>query len=66
MVVGFVQLAEIVLSGKRLVGVLAASVARPTAKDVSGRLQVHDEVRLDDIGREQIIESLVDEELIII
>ena len=66
MVVGLVQLADVVVVQPFGLRVCPRSLAQPLAEDVGRRLEVDDEIRYGEVGDEQLVEPLVDEELVVV
>ena len=66
-VVRLVQLAQILVVGLQRDGLgVGAPAVDAAQQDVGRRLQVDDEIGRRDVGREQIVQALIDEELVVV
>ena len=66
MIICLVQLTEVLVIRKRLVWVMLSHTARPSTEQIRRGLEIDHQVGCDDVGGEEIIESLVDEQLVVI
>ncbi len=66
MVEGVVEFRDVLLVVAAALGRAARAVAQPLAQPVGGALQVDDDVGRGEIAREQVVEALVDEQLVVV
>src|SRR5689334_20045647 len=66
MVVRLVQLADVVVVEQRSLGIRARTVAQAFAKHVRRRLEEDHEIGRRDILREQLVDTLIDEQLVVV
>ena len=66
-VVGLVQLAQVVvIDAHRALGIAARALLQALLEHVGGRLQIDDDVRRRHILRQQLVEPLIDEQLVVV
>src|SRR5688572_5946212 len=66
MVVRLVQLADVVVGEGGKIGVRFGPLAQPPAKDIGRCLQKDDEIRRGHVRREQLVQTLIDEQLVVV
>jgi hypothetical protein len=64
--VGFVQLPHVVVHRPWEIAVEPGPLAQPAANHLGRRLQVDNEIRVREVGHEQIVQALIDEQLVVV